>query len=212
MARFFAGRKKALRITTVEDLAVSVGGRGAGCTREGVGGLEKTGVLYIKFFWCWLVGDAGWCWSVGWLGGWLVGWLAGWLVCWLVGWLGGREVGEFFLLASCCNYMLFLVVLACFLDCPCNILVYVALSVFFCHLNSLCFVFFTRVLRRWCGWWLLVGDAGVIHLYIWCEDQLTQKRFQRTPAEFWENRGLGRWSWMCNTFGRHPPQEAPTVW
>ena len=42
MARFFAGRKKALRITTVETRGI-----GGWCTREGVGGGGKDGGFYI---------------------------------------------------------------------------------------------------------------------------------------------------------------------
>ena len=124
-------------------LAVSVGGRG--CTREGVqcGWFFRKdgGFIYEVFLmlvgWVTLV-------DVGRLGGWLVGWLAGWLVCWLV----GREVGDFFfwlvVVIICCS----LLFLLAFLIVPAIFWYMLALSVFFCHLNSLCFVFFTRVLRR----------------------------------------------------------------
>ena len=83
--------------------------------------------------------------DVGRLGGWVVGWLVGWLVGWFVGWLVGRSGGwRFFLLACCCNYMLFLVVLACFLDCPCNTLVYVGTFCIFLSFEQSLFCVFHK--------------------------------------------------------------------
>ena len=120
------------------------GAQGRVCS---VGGFfEKTGGFIYEVFlmlvgWVTLV-------DVGRLGGWVVGWLVGWLVGLLVGWLGGREVGDFFfwlvVVIICCS----LLFLLAFLIVPAIFWYMLALSVFFCHLNSLCFVFFTRVLRR----------------------------------------------------------------